>query len=66
MLKNHLYRIWKHYFMSENVLYKCAGFGAKLGEIKINEDIAKKRKQLETIANDKKRINNQIALFSNN
>ena len=66
MLKNHLYRIWKHYFMSENVLYKCAGYGAKLGEIKINEDIAKKRKQLETIANDKKRINNQIALFSNN
>jgi len=66
MIKTHLYRIWKPYFMYENVLYKCAWFGAKLGKIKINEDIAKKRKQLETIANDKKRINNQIALFSNN
>ena len=66
LIKNHLYRIWKPYFMYENVLYKCAWFGAKLGKIKINEDIAKKRKQLETIANDKKRINNQIALFSNN
>jgi SNF2 family DNA or RNA helicase len=66
MIKNHLFRIWKPTWMAENVMFKCAGYGSKLGEIKIKEDIAKKNKQLETIANDKKRINNQIALFSNN
>jgi len=66
MIKNHLFRIWKQQWMSENVLFRCAGYGSKLGEVKIKEDIAKKNKQLETIANDKKRINNQIALFSNN
>jgi SNF2 family DNA or RNA helicase len=65
-IKQHIYRIWKPIWQSENILYKCAEYGAKLGEIKIHEDIAKKQKQLETIANDKRRITNQIALFSNN
>ena len=66
MIKQHLYRIWKPIWQSENIINKCAEFGIKLGEIKIQEDIAKKRKQIETLDNDKKRINNQIALFSNN
>ena len=66
MIIEHLYRIWKTQWNIDNIMYKCAGYGAKLGEVKIREDILKKRKQLETIANDNKRINNQIALFSNN
>jgi hypothetical protein len=66
MIKNHLFRIWKGQWVADNVFYKFAGYGSKLGEIKTREDIVKKNKQLETFANDKKRINNQIALFSNN
>jgi len=66
MIKQHIFRIWKPIWQQENIIYKCADYGSKLGEIKTQEDISKKRKQLEAIANDKKRINNQIALFSNN
>ena len=66
MITEHLFRIWKHSWKTENIMYKCAGYGAKYGELRTQDDIAKKQKQLETIANDKKRINNQIALFSNN
>ena len=66
LIKEYLFRFWKNHWNSENILYKCAGYGAKYGEIKTRDDIAKKRKQLETIANDNKRINNQISLFSNN
>ena len=66
MIRQHIFRIWKPIWQQENIIYKCADYGSKLGEIKTQEDISKKRKQLEAIANDKKRINNQIALFSNN
>jgi len=66
MIKEHLFRIWKINWNTNSIYYKCAEYGSKLGEIKIQEDISKKQKQLETIANDNKRINNQIALFSNN
>ena len=66
MIKEHLFRIWKPSWNSENIIHKCAGYGSKYGELKIKDDISKKQKQIEVYANDKKRINNQIALFSNN
>jgi len=65
-VKNHFYRIWRATWDNENVCSKIAYSGAKVGKIKMNEEIQRNNKKLEMIATDKKRINNQIALFSNN
>ena len=64
--ENLLKRIWQTSWENEHITTKIALSGAKLGTIKCNENITKNIKKIEVIANDKKRINNQIALFSNN
>jgi len=66
MVKEQLYRFWKSNWNSPDVLHKCAWYGSRLGEYKTREEIAKKKKIIDTFNNDKKRITNQIALFSNN
>ena len=66
MIKEHLYRIWRNTWNGEDILHKFVGYGSRLGEYKIREDIVKKKKAIETFDNDMKRVSNQIALFSNN
>ena len=65
-LKTHLTRIWRTSWENEQSCAKIAICGAKLGSIKSGDEIHKNNRKLEAIVTDKKRINNQIALFSNN
>jgi SNF2 family DNA or RNA helicase len=69
-IKDYLNRIWRvswnQTWNDEIVLTKCAEYGARLGEIRANEELVKARKALDGIGNDKRRINNQISLFSSN
>jgi len=65
-LKAQLSRIWRTTWENEQSCTKIAICGAKLGCIKSGDEIHKNNRKLEAIATDKKRINNQIALFSNN
>ena len=65
-LKSQLSRIWRVTWENEQACTKIAHSGAKLGCIKSGDEIHRNNRKLETIATDKKRINNQIALFSNN
>jgi SNF2 family DNA or RNA helicase len=57
---------WHEDWESTESLMHCANYGAKFGEYKNNEEITKNNKRLDVIKNDQKRINNQIALFTNN
>lgn len=57
---------WHEDWESVNGLLHCTNYGAQFGEFKNKEEVTKNNKRLETIKNDQKRINNQIALFSNN
>ena len=70
MIKDYLNRIWRvswnDIWNDEIILTKCAEYGARLGEIRANEELVKARKALDGICNDKRRINNQISLFSSN
>ena len=70
MIKDYLNRIWRvswnQTWNDEIILTKCAEYGARLGEIRANEELVKARKALDGISNDKRRINNQITLFSSN
>ena len=70
MIKDYLNRIWRvnwhQTWNDEIILTKCAEYGARLGEIRANEELVKARKALDGINNDKRRINNQISLFSSN
>jgi len=66
IMKDKLQRLWNTVWETEVILTKCAEYGSKIGINKSKEEIIKKQKALETIINDKKRVNNQIALFSNN
>jgi SNF2 family DNA or RNA helicase len=65
-IKDSLIRIWNKTWDNENVLTKCSEYGTKMGEQKIKDENLRNQRKLDTIVNDKKRINNQIALFSNN
>ena len=67
-IKYQLYSLWNNTWVNNlsNILMKCSTFGAKLGEIKIRDEISKNLKKLSTFDSDKTRIINQITLFSNN
>ena len=56
---------WKITWENEPVLNQFAQWGSQLGIVKCTEEISKIQPKLETIINDKRRITNQIALFSN-
>jgi SNF2 family DNA or RNA helicase len=65
-IKETLERYWKSNWENENTLTWVAQQGALLGSIKCQEDINRNTNKISTMQADKKRINNQIALFSNN
>jgi SNF2 family DNA or RNA helicase len=64
--KPNFIRFWKTVWENENTCNKIAYYGAKYAPTKINDEIHKNNRKLEGMNTDKKRINNQIALFSNN
>ena len=67
ILRDHLFRIWDTTWnTNESILIKCSESGAKLGVLKIKDEISKNEKKISSFDTDKTRINNQIALFSNN
>ena len=67
ILRDHLFRIWDTTWnTNQSVLIKCSESGAKLGVIKLKDEISKNEKKISSFDTDKTRINNQIALFSNN
>ena len=67
MIRDHLYRIWDNaWSTNESILIKCSESGAKLGVIKVKDEITKNEKKISSFDSDKTRINNQIALFSSN
>jgi len=67
ILRDHLFRIWDNTWnTNQSVLIKCSESGAKLGIIKIKDEISKNEKKISSFDTDKTRINNQISLFSNN
>jgi SNF2 family DNA or RNA helicase len=67
IIRDHLFRIWDTTWnTNESILIKCSESGAKLGVIKVKDEITKNEKKINSFDNDKTRINNQIALFSNN
>jgi SNF2 family DNA or RNA helicase len=65
-VKMELKRIWKSTWENEAAMTWLAGQGSKLGIIKSNDEIARNRTKIQGFQADKTRINNQIALFSNN
>jgi SNF2 family DNA or RNA helicase len=65
-LKNSFVRIWKPTWETLDAMNKVAQYGSKHAKTKVKMEIDSNKRKLETIGNDKKRINNQIALFSNN
>jgi SNF2 family DNA or RNA helicase len=67
ILRDHLFRIWDTTWnTNQSALIKCSESGAKLGIIKIKDEISKNEKKISSFDTDKTRINNQISLFSNN
>ena len=67
ILRDHLFRIWDNTWnTNQSILIKCSESGAKLGIIKIKDEISKNEKKISSFDTDKTRINNQISLFSNN
>lgn len=56
---------WKITWDNEPVLTQFAQWGSQLGIVKCTDEITKIRPKIETINIDKRRITNQIALFSN-
>jgi SNF2 family DNA or RNA helicase len=65
-IRQELERYWKASWETENTMTWVTEQGALLGSIKCSEEIARTQSKITSMQNDKKRINNQIALFSNN
>jgi SNF2 family DNA or RNA helicase len=65
-IKQELSKIWKASWQTEDAITWLAGQGSKLGVIKSNDEITKNRVKIQGMQTEKTRINNQIALFSNN
>jgi len=67
MIRDHLYRSWdNNWSTNQQILIKCSHGGAKLGVIKVKDEISRNEKKINSFDTDKTRINNQIALFSSN
>ena len=65
-IKQELKRIWKDSWQTEDTMTWLAGQGSRLGVSKSNVEIARNRVKIQGMQTEKNRINNQIALFSNN
>jgi SNF2 family DNA or RNA helicase len=65
-LKASFVRMWKPTWETLDAMNKVAQYGSKHAKTKVKTEIDSNKRKLETISNDKKRVNNQIALFSNN
>lgn len=65
-MKEALERYWKTTWENEDTMTWIAQQGAILGGIKCQDDIHRNNSKIAGMQADKKRINNQIALFSNN
>jgi len=65
-IKPELNRIWKASWQTEDTMTWLAGQGSQVGVIKSNDEITRNRVKIQGMQAEKTRINNQIALFSNN
>ena len=65
-IKQELQRFWKDSWQTEDTLTWLAGQGSRLGVNKSSLEIARNRGKIQGMQAEKTRINNQIALFSNN
>ena len=65
-IKTSMSNQWRETWETENIMTWLAQQGAELGVIKCTNKIKSNTEKLNLVENDKKRISNQIALFSNN
>ena len=65
-MKHELRRCWKPTWENEAAMTWLASQGSQLGKIKSNDEIKRNQNKIQGLQADKTRINNQIALFSNN
>ena len=65
-IKEELQKFWKTTWENENTMTWMAQQGAQIGVIKCLDEVSRNNKRMESINTEKKRLNNQISLFSNN
>jgi len=65
-IKQEIGNIWKKSWENTDILNQIGMCGTSYGLNNCNDDINKINCKMDTVQNDIKRINNQIALFSNN
>jgi SNF2 family DNA or RNA helicase len=65
-IKQEMNKVWNSKWENEDVMNWLAGQGSQIGIIKTNDEIARNMSKIQGMQAEKTRINNQIALFSNN